>query len=780
MVQIQSARDWLIQALDHIPKPLFFLDLDAKKVWFSNKAAQTMLGFKYEEGWSYEKAFANIKIFDPQGNELALEDYPSRRAIRGETIHGEQVTVETPKGRQTVRVFIDQMPAVHGQPRSAVILLQDITALKATEARLLRTQQELERAVEIAQIGFWTLDIKTSQITVTPLLMKQFGLDETNFDGTLDAAIAQIDPRDREHVQRAIENGVQRNQPYHIEYRCLSQSGGQRWIEAKGNVIRDELGQPTLFTGTTVDITDRKRAEEQMAQERFQLDQIFRDSPAAMATWLGQDHVFDRVNAEYQKIFPNRDLVGKPLLEAAPELRGQGFTEMLTRVLETGEAISGTEQVARIVGSDGETHDHFYNFSYVPLKDSEGKTYGVYDHAVDVTEAVVGRKELERARIAAEAANHTKSQFLANMSHEIRTPLGAIMGFASLLKDQTLPREQHESFVDVIERNSNQLLRIIDDILDLSKVEAGMLTVEHIDFSLPELLTDFSSLMGLKAREKGVGFSSRAVTPLPTIVNSDPTRLRQILMNIVGNALKFTDRGSVEIRCSYVDGKLAFEVEDSGRGISQEQMTHLFQPFSQADSSITRKYGGTGLGLVLTRSLAEALGGKFQLLRSEPEKGSVFRVDLKVEISESVDFVTGLGFQTVPPKSVAAIGELANMKILLVEDSPDNQALISIYLGRAGASTDIASDGAQGIQMAHSKDYDVVLMDVQMPVMDGLTAVKRLREAGYKKPVIALTAHAMREERIRCLQAGFDDFLSKPVTRKDLINLLMPRRASLS
>ncbi len=666
------------------------------------------------------------------------------------------------------------------QPRTAIILLQDLTALKESERELRKTQQDLQSAVEIAQVGFWSVDLATSELTVTPLFLKQFGLSEAEFGGTLEAGLAIIYDEDRDRVLKAVNDAIRDAGDYHIEYRVKHKDGNVRWIEAKGATLKDRSGKSVRFTGTTIDISERKFAAEKLAKERFQLDQIFRESPAAMTTWIGEELVFERVNPKYQEIFRGRKLEGLPLLDAVPELRGQGFDELLHKVMRTGEVFTGSEVVAKIAEPDGTLKDHYYNFSYIPLRDERGRAYGVYDHAIDVTEAVVSRKEIELARIAAEAANQTKSQFLANMSHEIRTPLGAIMGFASLLKDPSLPQEQLNGFVDVIERNSSQLLRIIDDILDLSKVEAGKLSVEHIDFSLPELLSDFSSSMGLKAREKGIGFSSRAITPLPKIVNSDPTRLRQILMNVVGNAVKFTDRGQVEVRCCFENDRLIFEIEDTGRGISTEEATHLFQPFSQADSSITRKYGGTGLGLVLTRNLAEALGGKFELLRSEPDKGSVFHVEMKVETDPNVEFVKGLGFETVPPKSVAATGELAHMRVLLVEDSLDNQALISIYLGRSGANTDIASDGAQGVEMALAKDYDVVLMDVQMPVMDGLTAVRKLRGQGYKGRVYALTAHAMREERLRCLDAGFDDFLSKPVTRKDLIALLTPLKRALN
>ncbi len=383
---------------------------------------------------------------------------------------------------------------------------------------------------------------------------------------------------------------------------------------------------------------------------------------------------------------------------------------------------------------------------------------------------------LKNAENEAKNANAAKSQFLANMSHEIRTPLGAIMGFVSLLRDESIARKDFEAFISVVERNSNQLLRIIDDILDLSKVEAGMMLIEHIDFSLPELITDFSSQMGVKARDKGIEFHSRAVTPLPSIVKSDPTRIRQILMNIAGNALKFTDHGRVDLEVGYHDGYLEFTVRDTGRGIARDQEARLFQAFSQADASTTRRYGGTGLGLVLTRSLSEAMGGSFILKESEIGKGSVFVSRVKVDVPMEAPYVQGLGFTSEPVRAGVATGLLSGMKILLVEDSPDNQALISIFLMRAGAEVDIASDGEQGYLKAKDAPYTAVLMDVQMPIMDGISTVRKLRSEGYDRPIIALTAHAMKEERERCLAAGYSDFLSKPVTRDDLVSILSTYR----
>ncbi len=392
---------------------------------------------------------------------------------------------------------------------------------------------------------------------------------------------------------------------------------------------------------------------------------------------------------------------------------------------------------------------------------------------IEMHRQAVQTAEIEETKTAAERASKAKSEFLANMSHEIRTPLGAIMGFVGLLKEGGLAVEEIDNYLTIIDRNSLHLLRIVDDILDLTKVEAGKMIIEKTEFSLIEFLADFASLVGVKARENGISFEFKAETLLPALVISDPTRLRQILSNVVGNAIKFTEKGRVELAAGYKDNKLHFRVSDTGRGISEEQRGHLFQAFTQADSSTTRKYGGTGLGLILTKNLSQALGGEFNLIESELGKGSIFEARIPVTFKEKENLVNLLQQKdTVTAKHAPLLVDLTGLEILLVEDSPDNQFLIQRMLDKTGARVSLASDGAQGVQVALEKRFDVILMDIQMPVMDGHDAVRILREKGYTAPIVALTAHAMKEERERAVQSGFSHFLSKPINRKTLYDLL--------
>jgi signal transduction histidine kinase len=391
--------------------------------------------------------------------------------------------------------------------------------------------------------------------------------------------------------------------------------------------------------------------------------------------------------------------------------------------------------------------------------------------------------EMVSARDAAQSASRTKSNFLANMSHEIRTPLNAIMGFAELLKDPQLSRKDKIEFLSVIIRNSGHLLRIIDDILDLAKVEAGKIVVEKIEFSFPDLLTDFRALMSHRARANGIEFVLRAETLIPECVVSDPTRIRQILSNVVGNAIKFSERGKVELTVLYRESDLVFRVKDTGRGISRDQQESLFRAFMQADSSTTRRFGGTGLGLVLTKKMCEVLGGDFALIESEIGRGSTFQGRIKVEVPSTTRFVSGESIAVVPRPAPNGEGfgvDLRGHDILLVEDSLDNQTLIMRMLSKTGARIDLASNGREGVGKALAHRYSAILMDIQMPEMDGHEATRVLRAKGISGPIIALTAHAMKEEREAAIKSGFSHFLSKPVRPKSLFDLLVGLEPILS
>ena len=401
----------------------------------------------------------------------------------------------------------------------------------------------------------------------------------------------------------------------------------------------------------------------------------------------------------------------------------------------------------------------------------------------DIVQRQAVAAEMRRAKEAAEAATEAKTLFLANMSHEIRAPMTAILGYSELLLEPDQSPEQRMDAVRTIQRNGEHLMTIINDILDLSKIEAGRLVIETITCSPASIMAEVCSMVASRAKAKGLIFHSRLAGPIPQTITSDPTRLRQILLNLTNNAVKFTERGSVELvaRLTRRDDlpRLQFDVIDTGIGLTLQQQSTLFQPFSQADASHTRRFGGTGLGLSISQRLANALGGEITV-SSAPSAGSTFTLHIDPGAVDDVPLIHSLTVADELKREQSLSGvsvQLLGVRVLLAEDGPDNQRLIHFHLTRAQAHVHIVENGKQAIEAinkaeAEGTPYDIVLMDMQMPELDGYSAASLLRQQGYSRPIIALTAHAMRGDREKCLAAGCDDYATKPIDRAWLLKVI--------
>lgn len=373
-----------------------------------------------------------------------------------------------------------------------------------------------------------------------------------------------------------------------------------------------------------------------------------------------------------------------------------------------------------------------------------------------------------------ESANLAKSSFLANISHELRTPLGAVLGYANLLQEKNASPSERLLFAQIIERNGQQLARLVDDLLDLSKVEAGRIELEKIPVELSEILAEVLNLLNISARKKSISLHVTFSELVPESILTDPVRFKQILTNIIGNAVKFTDRGAVDVRVRYSDLLgIQISVKDTGRGIAYNELDKLFKPFSQADASMTRKYGGTGLGLNFSRELARLLGGDLQLTWSKPGEGSEFTIRIPVELPAGTKMT--MRFQNPLRDQAAAPVPEFNFKgarILIVDDSPDNRDMIQRFLLPTQAWVDEAADGIECLEKIAAGRYDLVLMDIQMPRLDGLQATERLRLRGFQAPIVAITAHAMAEDREQCLKVGCTAHIAKPIQRLELLSAI--------
>lgn len=427
------------------------------------------------------------------------------------------------------------------------------------------------------------------------------------------------------------------------------------------------------------------------------------------------------------------------------------FSRNLNRSLEE------LTDVAKQVGAG-----NFSKRAPVHSRDELGQLAVSLNNMTEELRVSIGEKQ------QAESANQIKSIFLANMSHEIRTPLGIILGFNEVLRTQNVSKEESKRYLEIIDNTGKNLSRIINDILDISKVEAGYLETEVETFSVLELFAELKIFFQFKAGQGKNEIVIHRHPKAPDKITTDRLRLRQILTNLMSNALRFTENGVITLDYKADEDRLSFAVNDTGIGLQPDQIQKLFGLFSQADQSTTRKYGGTGLGLVLSKKLAEALGGDVALVRTAPGEGSTFVATIRNNIAKTKEEKT----QNVQEALTANVENLKGKRLLVVDDSLDNQLLVKLLLAKHEMLVDSANNGEQGALKALNGDYDAILMDIQMPILDGYQATSRLREQGYRKPIIALTANAMKEDWRRSLAAGCNDYLTKPIEGAKLVSTI--------
>ncbi|MFO1045276.1 MAG: PAS domain S-box protein [Planctomycetaceae bacterium] len=590
-----------------------------------------------------------------------------------------------------------------------------------------------------------------------------------------------IHPDDFDMVVESIQRSVRNMKPWQCVYRVNLPIQGVQWREGHSKPELLEDGS-ILWHGYIYDITARRQAEASLQESQARLQAIFDSEPECVKLISPDCRLIDINPAGLRLI--DASSIHQVLNQDVSQLVAPEYRDAFRKSLEEVFAGRTTTTEFEIVGLAG-TRRWMEQYA-VGLKDPVDPTRIVQMLAVarDITDRRRTEIELARARLKAESANNAKSEFLANMSHEIRTPLTAILGYTNLLTDESsdpLSPERKSEAIETIRQAGEHLLTVVNDILDLSKIEAGQMLVEQIETSFPDLVRSVDSLMRPRAVAKGLWLKVICETPIPCRIVTDPTRLRQILMNLLGNSIKFTEQGGITLRFNATaeceKTRLAVSFEDTGIGMSPGQAERLFAAFAQGDSTVTRKYGGTGLGLVICQRLARLLGGDVQLVRTQSGLGSIFTASVIVEHVAGSGVIEDLNSLSAPVNRELTVQQIRLQgRVLLAEDSRDNQVLISFLLRRAGAEVDIAENGLVALEMIEKASlngirYELLLTDMQMPEMDGYSLAQHLRTSGSTLPIIALTAHAMAEDRKKCTDAGCDDYASKPIDKSILLSL---------
>ena len=561
-----------------------------------------------------------------------------------------------------------------------------------------------------------------------------------------------------------VESARASGRPYLVERRRRTSDQSESIYEVESNPIRRD-GAVTGWIKIYRDVTQRHAIERENAEQRHLLNAIV-DSTSDIVFVKDLEGRFVLVNPQVC------ELLGKPasklLGRTAADLHAPRIAEDLM-AKDRAVIQSGQPRVFEDVVRDSTGQSRLMQTRKWPLRSRNGQIMGVIGVARDITEQKRHAETLERSMQLAEEASRAKTMFLANMTHEIRTPMTAILGSAELLNDEACTPAERDGHIEVIQRSGEHLLALINDVLDLSKIEAGKVEIEPVTGAPARIVAEVLAMLQHRARLRGLVLGEHFETPIPARAIFDPTRLRQVLVNLVGNALKFTHEGGVRVALAFDEPRceLTIRVIDTGIGMTGTQIDRLFDAFTQADGSTSRRYGGTGLGLAISRRLTRLMGGELEVESAEG-RGSVFTVRLPIS---PIGPARTDSLQQPGEGGRAPMPTLSG-RILLAEDGVDNQRLLSAFLTRAGAEVVLAGDGLEAIALLlgeQKQAFDLVLMDMQMPLLDGYLATREARMRGYTGPIVALTAHSLAGERTRCIEAGCDDFLSKPIQRADLV-----------
>ena len=739
------------------------INLIERKIWYSQKAAQ-LLGYDHAEEIpdSLDYYISLIHPEDVEQSIRKLEDH-----LEGKTTSFQhEYRIRCKDGRFKWFDFHGLVTYRNskGSPITFIGSAYDITDRKEFESKLKLTEERWKFAIDGAEAGVWDWDLTNDRIYYSDKAKEMHGINSTDhyFNGS-EIITKSFHPEDRIRVLDCTNDLINNvKDKIEMEYRIQNGTGQYRWINDRAMVVsRNQKGNATRIIGIFNDINDQKILQTKLveSEERW----IFALEGSSSGVWdynlTTKDVFYSKKLKELLGYFPEDPFPATNLNTwdrlTHPDDQEKS-REALKKYFQGNSPSFEIEQ--RIKHKDGQ-YRWFLNQGIIVSRDSQGEVSRIIGTATDITQRKKAELELIRAKEMAEISSKTKRAFLANMSHEIRTPMNAILGLSEQLKQTVLNKDQ-QFLTDIISDAAKNLQVLIDDILDFSKIEEGKLKLEKIPFDLHDLLNRNVNMLLHKAQEKNISLRLDYSSSIHDSIKGDPNRLNQILINIIGNAIKFTSKGYVILTCSLLQHNnkeqwVKFSIKDTGIGISEEGLKNIFSEFYQEDQSIARKFGGTGLGLAISYNLVQMMGGKIRI-DSKKHSGTTVDIEIPFEIS-SQKIISKKIEETIIEKD-----KLKNKHILLVEDNKVNCIVATIILKKYGIEVDEAENGKVALDFLEHKNYDLILMDLQMPEMDGITAVRKLRQMNIDTPVIALTANAVREELEELIPIGFNDYIIKP------------------
>jgi PAS domain S-box-containing protein len=754
------------------------------KVIMMNKGAQELTGWQCSD--SIGKPLFDVFNIIDKSTGLHAENPYERVLKEGRSVGLKKHTVLISKDGTERYISASSAPIrdLEDKIMGVVVVFRDITRIKRAEELLANEQRNLKAIFDVVPVGMLIVDKNGLVKTANESLSYVFGDKKEDISGKNigEATFCKYYPTCGENfktnekleecdLRKAISLVAERGNAIHgldLKHSIIN-DGMENEIWLRLSAVPVKLDNEECVLITMDNITSQKKMEEAIAKSRDFYITLFEEFPVPI--WRsGADGKIDYFNKRWMD-FTGRKKEKELRIEwiqmVHPEDRDK-CTKTLETVFKERKPFNMEYRLRRF---DGE-YRWIIDFGR-PFNDLEGNFAGFLGVCYDITERKQVAENLLKSKESAEAASRAKSEFLANMSHEIRTPLNGIMGMTNLTLQTNLTKEQKEN-LDIINSCANLLLNVINDILDYSKIEAGKMVLESIQFDIQMLMDKIFKFHLVNAKDKGLEFNLRIHKAVPDVLVGDPSRLQQVLNNLITNAIKFTDYGEVKVSVDVVEVsgdnvRLRFAVTDTGIGISEEEKKRLFISFSQVDGSITRRYGGTGLGLAISKQLIEMMNGEIGV-ESEKEKGSIFYFTAEFACKESRRKETGA------VKTPMIDNNGTRLNILAVEDDTVNQMIITRIIEKQGHSVQVANNGLEALEILENKEFDLILMDIQMPEMDGIETTKRIRkreEGTFRHiPIIAVTAHALKGDRQRFLNAGMDEYIPKPIAVEELFSAM--------